>query len=358
MAPKRKAGQWRGTGHYYSVVANNFQPDHLIQAQSTLRDSKEYAARYQLENAPTTGRVHLNMFFYQKHWKTYSATREWLTQFCGDADAEITQLSSLLHAQRWYKYSHKLESRCDGFLPVVVGDQTIIPKACQISGAPDDEVDEPTDYTNWKRRVILLFGGNSTGKSFTAAAECKIAYPDERPYLLPKQAPNQAGRWVGPYAGERSVIIDEWDFKDFSVEQLKMLIDRQPQSVATSSGGRSIMWDPELIYICINAKVAEILEFKSHPQWNGRITEYRHMNVKVNAPDYVPAKCNFDASTSDNYSDGSAYFDPCLPKRKKSEVKKPKISIAEQIESISVPHVPDGDLEAFLISSNQNVSTT
>lgn len=218
---------------------------------------------------------------------------------------------TLLHAQRQYDYTNKDYTRTSE--PVEFGDRHVLPDYITSgAGCPEDAAGGGV-AADWKRRVVVLFGPNSTGKSYTATAECK-AFADEPPFLLQAAAAGQKGRWPGGYAGERTCIIDEFQFQDFPLPQLKMLLDRQPQEVATGMGGASVLWKPELIYLCCNCTPAEMKEFGSHPQWLGRIHEFRFMNVRIEAPGSVPAVWqDFPSDMNPNYSDGSAYVAPSLP---------------------------------------------
>lgn len=225
---------------------------------------------------------------------------------------------SLSHAQNCWDYTSKDYTRVDD--PFIFGDEDLIPDYVRAgAGCPEDDgsgAGGDTVPADWKRRVVVLFGPNSTGKSYTAAAECKAFDPDGKPFLLQAAAAGQLGRWPGGYAGERTVIIDEFSFNDFPLPQLKMLLDRTPQEVATAAGGKSVYWKPELIFLCCNCTPAQMKEFGEHPQWIGRIHEFRFMNHKVQAPGAVPALwSNMPADGNPDYDDGEAYVAPALPDR-------------------------------------------
>lgn len=219
---------------------------------------------------------------------------------------------TLIHAQRCWDYTSKDYTRQGE--PIIFGSKDAIPDYITAgAGAPEDVGGErvPAD---WKRKVVVLYGPNSTGKSWTANAECKEFADGAEPFRLQTAAGGQKGRWPGGYAGERTAIIDEFGWGDFPLAQLKTLLDRAPAEVATGMGGASVLWKPELIFVCINCTPAEMKEFAKHPQWDGRIHEYRFMNKKISAPGSAPAvwlDCPDDLNP--NYSDGSAYVAPSLP---------------------------------------------
>lgn len=237
-----------------------------------------------------------------------------------------TQLAGVLRllvAQNGYAYANKDYTRDED--PVLFGGTDVVPDYIRAGqGAPED-VSGSAVSADWKRRVVVLFGPNSTGKSYTATAECKAFAPGERPFMLQAAAAGQNGRWPGGYSGERTCIIDEFGFNDFPLAQLKMLLDRQPQEVATASGGKSVLWTPELIFLCCNCTPAEMKEFGEHPQWVGRIHEFRFMNIKIQAPGAVPAVwANLPVDGNPNYADGEQYVAPNLPaplRRKRSVVR-------------------------------------
>jgi len=100
-----------------------------------------------------------------------------------------------------------------------------------------------------------------------------------------------------------------------------MLLDRQPQAVATGMGGASTFWKPQLIYVCINCTPKQMSVFLDHPQWKGRIHEVRFLNNEYVDPTKManPMRLGWDTNTSPNYSDGRPYVGPQLPVRKRSK---------------------------------------
>lgn len=319
---------WRGRGHYYALTT--FSHDVYKCAESTvaLRDNSNYAGRITFETAPSTGRKHLHVFLYSRNKKSWAASKTWLYEHFGCTDGAVIELKTLAHAQNMFEYTGKGYTRDED--PVLFGGKDVIPSNVRSgAGCPESgpEGGGSSVTADWKRRVIILFGPNSTGKSYVANAECR-AFSDEQPFMLQAAAAGQNGRWPGGYAGERTCIIDEFGFNDFPIAQLKMLLDRQPQEVATASGGKSVLWTPELIYLCCNTTPAEMKEFADHPQWLGRIHEIRFMNVKVQAPGATPLVwANMPVDGNPNYADGEAYRAPDLPapplRRKRSIARAP-----------------------------------
>lgn len=290
-----------------------------------LRDNVNYAVKLTFERCPTTGRDHLHAYFYSRNKKSWKAAKEWLHVFARCGNGQVTQLDTLAHAQNVFEYVGKDYTRLED--PVSINCDALVPSyvtagaGCPESGAGGDLVN-----ADWKRRVVVLFGPNSTGKSYYANQKCvEFTSGDEKPFLLQTAAAGQQGRWPGDYAGQRTCIIDEFGFNDFPLAQLKTLLDRQPQEVATAAGGKSVFWKPELIFLCCNCTPAEMKEFGSHPQWVGRIHEFKFMNVFIQAPGAAPAVwTDLPANGNPDYADGRPYVAPSLPaplKRHKSNTK-------------------------------------
>lgn len=92
-----------------------------------------------------------------------------------------------------------------------------------------------------KPLVILCQGGTGTGKS----RWCKETLPDA--YWKPP------GKWWNGYAGERMVVIDDFDTSDFPYRVLLRVLDRYPMQVETKGGFRH--FSPEIIAITSSVDV-------------------------------------------------------------------------------------------------------
>lgn len=318
---------WKGRGHHWSVVVIDGWDD-LSQLGFEIRASEvgvDYKARYQWELAPSTQRLHLNMYLYTRQKKEWHQVKAWVMALCGPTikSPEIAELKSLLHAQRWANtYSTKAYSRQDGTQPSEVGGASLPAEVEDGVGAPSDQEkqEKERDWSTFKREVRIYFGPNRTGKGYRVDQEAKAFAPEEKLYKFPTKATPTAARWVGEYKGEKCVLIDEFSFEDFPTDMLKILFDSKPSNVPAAMGGKQVFWCPELIFVVMNCTPKQMNVFIKHPQWHGRITRCEHMNVRV--PDIhlgAPPICNFDENTSPDYSDGTKYFEPVVPKMKAAQ---------------------------------------
>lgn len=101
------------------------------------------------------------------------------------------------------------------------------------------------------RFITCCWGPPAIGKSYIWSIIG--AYIGGGVYKVPAKAKNSNGRWIGDYKGEQTAIIDEYDFdNDFEESQWKLILDRRPQVVPGTMGGKSVLWCPQVIVLLSN----------------------------------------------------------------------------------------------------------
>lgn len=121
------------------------------------------------------------------------------------------------------------------------------------------------------KSVSIYYGPPGTGKTTLAARELGTGY-----YNYPSKSRASAGRWLGQYAGEHSVLIDEWDFDDFHANELALLLDNSIHNITTQMGGKSEKMLADKIILCTNNSEEKInLYLENNPKILRRITELR-----------------------------------------------------------------------------------
>lgn len=94
-------------------------------------------------------------------------------------------------------------------------------------------------------------------------------------------------------------IIDEYDFDaDFEQSQWKLILDRRPQMVASTMGGRSVFWSPQIIVLLSNHPIGRGHPFtdvvfrtrfsETFNDWNWIYTENGQRYPRLACPLYHP----------------------------------------------------------------------
>lgn len=272
-----------------------------------------YGLRFQQERCPKTQQVHLQLYFFTHANKTNVQASAWLTDFFKSKHVNAQPCKTREHVRHLYQsYVCKDATSVPG--TSVTLNEGVIPEFVRVA------------LPVWDRITYLICGPNHTGKTTWAEAECAAFAPDEAPHKVPPCANGQKGRWFGPYTGQRCVLIEEFQFGHFALDELKMIIDRKPQPVTTKAGGAadsSVINTAERIYLICNTKLSTVRQWLKHPQWEGRINVLKCMRKKY-PPD--PRKAlrleGCDDSTPDTYEDGSEWIEPTIPKKDSYEEKK------------------------------------
>lgn len=105
------------------------------------------------------------------------------------------------------------------------------------------------------RCVILCCGPPGIGKTRIWTTILGYAYGSHGIYDIPARASQSAGRWIGEYAGEPSVYVDEFLFSDFQEDQWKVMLDRYDVRVPARMGGKSCLWQPQIVILLTNQSV-------------------------------------------------------------------------------------------------------
>lgn len=285
-----------------------------------------YGLRWQQEVCPDTKSVHLQVYFFTHANKTNIQASAWLTDFFKSKHVNAKPCKTREHASHLYN-------------SYVCKTATAIPNTSVTLN--EDKIPDFVKNTHvWDRITTLVVGPNHTGKTTWARLQCKEFAPDEKPYRFPTQSKCQKGRWIGDYKGERCIIIDEFQFGQFGLDELKMLVDRCPQPVAVKAGGASVEVTAERIYLLCNTHITKIEKILEHPQWEGRINVLKCMRKKF-PPD--PTKtlrregC-VKGETPDTYEDGSPWVEPEIPSyddyaEKKTKTKKRKLILQQNPEN-------------------------
>jgi len=189
------------------------------------------------------------------------------------------------------EYCTKQSSRVAG--PWYLGD-------CSHPEAVDLELTAPPSFDhlppNW-RFVTLCWGPPAIGKSRVWSLICD--YVGGGTYHVPGKAKNSSGRWLGDYRGEHCAIIDEFDFdSDFEESQWKLILDRRPQNLPATMGGKSVLWSPQIIVLLSNHPIGAGHPFtsmvfrtrfsESFNDWNWITTAEGERHPRLPCPLYHP----------------------------------------------------------------------
>lgn len=203
------------------------------------------AVQFSLEQCPDTGRLH-----YQGVARTYKKVR-WSA-----IDSAFPHNYWAPMKDTWAKaanYTVKNDTHVSG--PYSFGIK-------EHAGLPSD----------LSREVIVWFGGHKVGKTRVWRI---IGDYLGGTYLVPGKAPNSSARWLGNYDGQPLAIIDEYNYyEDFSHDVWKQLLDNTPHELPAASGGRSVLWNPQVVLLLTNRDLEEKPDpLVTHPAFEGRVTE-------------------------------------------------------------------------------------
>lgn len=258
-------------GHHFTFTCFPNEPIAPCDVAAIL-DSKEYALRITNEEAPTTGRLHIHVYLYQKHKKSYRATRTWLLDLFKVTGCECVALKTLIHAQRSFKYIGKEYSQiAEAF---EIGCE--FPDYLKMSGWTPEDDKEEKDYKNFKREIIILYGPGHTGKTTLARKIASEYFPQDPIFNIACGSKNQNGTWLGSYQNEPVVIMDEFTNKSFGENELKLIFDRIPQKVTLSAGGRkgsTAMFDSQLIILTTNLSKEYLKKWIIGSPFETRVTQ-------------------------------------------------------------------------------------
>lgn len=191
------------------------------------------------------------------------------------------------------KYCTKQSSRVAG--PWFVGDCTD-PADVDLRERREDEPDFSCLPANW-RFITVCWGPPAIGKS--RVWNIIFEYVGGGIYNVPGKAKNSSGRWLGNYNGEQCAIIDEFDFdSDFDESQWKLVLDRRPQVLPATMGGRSVLWAPQCIVLLSNHPIGPGHPFtgmvfrtrfsESFNDWNWITTVEGERHPRLPCPLYNP----------------------------------------------------------------------
>lgn len=247
----------------------------------------EYALKGQLEAGTTQGYVHWQMYFYTRKSKTFEWVKNFFTELKLDKP-HIEALKTREHQVNAFHYVHKADTS--------LGRRFITNPDRFPSYLSKEKEDEAEALVHKTREVFLYYGPPATGKSYAANQTCLAATNGQTPYRVPASSGNSKSRWLGNYSGQEAVIIDEFLPTQFEPDFLKMLLDRGPQEVTTTMGGKSKMFGPKLIILCNNMTRMEARQFCENPIFKTRITKAFHFVIPV--PQHLmPKECQFETWT-------------------------------------------------------------
>lgn len=209
----------------------------------------------QLERAPETGRLHYQGVVRFNDRLTLGAAIDAMKHSnLAGCHLEPTKGSF----QDNLNYCSKSDSRMAG--PWYLGDvshpeEVDIEDKPQLQRSQSKTAADLSQYINlvppkW-RFITVCWGPPAIGKSYIWGLIGE--YIGGGVYKVPAKAKNSNGRWVGDYKGEQMAIIDEYDYdNDFENSQWKLLLDRKPQMVPGTMGGKSVLWCPQVIVLLSN----------------------------------------------------------------------------------------------------------
>lgn len=217
---------------------------HLLATLDTVR------ARYSIERCPTTGRLHLQGWLDLKYRMTITKIQAGLQQ------AFLPDFGFLQPREsNDQSYIHKNFSHVDG------------PWSYTQESIPNF-VEEKKE--SGPKKVLWVSGDFNTGKSYYLTQIFSWLY--DSPYQFPGRANSSRSRWLGDYQGQQFVVIDEFNPKDFGRDELKLLLDRGPQVVARSMGGKSVLFSPAFVLLLSNHKSDAIRAIFAHrPELKTRV---------------------------------------------------------------------------------------
>lgn len=144
------------------------------------------------------------------------------------------------------EYVSKAHTRLDG--PWEYGQP---PRVGRGLGGGQQQNTYPPRPDPWaKRTVVIITGPPGIGKTYQVRSFCRDK--NLSLYAVSERAKQSSGRWIGPYAGQPAVLIDEFEYSDFSRGQWLTLLDAYDTNVTSSMGGKTVMWQPQYIFMTCN----------------------------------------------------------------------------------------------------------
>jgi hypothetical protein len=269
--------------HFYTITAStedcpNFNPS---DAKFTL--GPNYALKGQLEMGTTEGFIHWQMDFYQRNGKSFEASQEWWNQLTGGHPNLREQKEKTHQHYVFQKYCWKDDTSLGARF--IINPDTF-PK---FLSEPLEETKIQKKITVHKtRQIYIFFGPPCTGKSYQAREWCSKFSNGQEPFLMQAFNENAKQRWLGDYQGQDCCMIEEFNPKSFGKDYLKMLLDRQPQQIATLAGGKSALFSPGLIILTTNMTFDQVNKFIKDPIWSTRITKAYQFTTPV--PEHLLGK--------------------------------------------------------------------
>lgn len=248
------------THKVFFFTANN-PTDEWEQRVALSQNSSLYHLRGQLETAPTTGTRHIQGWIFFHNKRSWDATRTLISGIFGTLPhLEVCRTDEGAHYG--FHYVHKSASSVAGTqfsVGIDVPQKYLVPYTGILGQGPRP------------KRVLIFYGVPRSGKSKSAKRICEIISP-KGAFEVGIETQGQRTRWIGDYNGERAVFIDEFNPTKFSKDQLKCLFDTEPHSIATSMGGGSSIWEPELVILCQNCPEKYYLKYpateKEMQEWD------------------------------------------------------------------------------------------
>lgn len=202
---------------------------------------------YQLETAPTTGRLHWQGVCHLKKGRTMDGAKKLITkngqiETQRGTDSEATAYcrkpeSAVVGTYCEFGSTERCEVKesagcldraleCADLKEVAERE----PKAFVIYGRGLERLfNYRSEKRQFKTDVRIFWGPTGTGKSEHAAAELPDAY-----WVMPPRANGNV--WWDTYAGEEDVIIDDFDPMDWSITYVLRMLDRYPLRIENKGG--------------------------------------------------------------------------------------------------------------------------
>jgi len=245
-----------------------------VQREQWTNFNKFNSITYQREVCPDTGRLHYQVYCQLKRKSKHTAFRKLLSLPADSYHAEIARGTP----EEGRKYCSKLESRAEGFEPVILGelshqgqrnDLSMVVEAAK-AGATKRQIAElyPATYMRYHRGIAswldvtnkqrdrsysnivwLIEGDAGSGKTTKAISELEQRFGD-RWYKK-----DSSTKWWDGYDGEPGVLIDDYNGA-WPIEYLLAVLHEHPEKVEVKGG-----------YINLKAKFIIITSNKHYAEW-------------------------------------------------------------------------------------------
>lgn len=233
---------------YWSLTINKWDVD-----LSKVYVGKHYFVSGQFEVAPTTGHLHLQLFLYQRNWKDFETTIEWVNETFKCKGPQLRQCEDLDDGRYiYFMYTNKEATRAPNTEHIFLGGA--YDKLPQEFLQPYYHKYVDLDIVDYDKCVSAIISRKKIGKSTRLAKIIGEYLGPNSIYLVPSPAKNQKGRWLGDYKGQPIVVLEEFLESDFTPNYWKQFMDRTPQSLASSQGGKSVLFAPSLIFMFANVE--------------------------------------------------------------------------------------------------------